>query len=271
MKIRLTVLRLAVTLAGGVALVKGQTAAAIPEGKGSATAAGKFVPAVSEEKEKGKAVKPEEAEKQLRTALKVEELGAGKYQIGKVKFDAGARTVSVPAKVNMRGGVIEYVLTTEAGKAHEAMLTTTASPRDVHLACLLLGMKAAAVTGEVHAAMTVPAAESVRIAVSWETNGPAKMVPLASLLQVAEGGPDGPKSAQADGAWHYTGSVFSGSGQFAAEAEGSFISLIRDPAALLNNPDKTRDDDGLHVPNTANLPVAGTPVTVIFQLPAVKP
>ena len=54
----------------------------------------------------------------------------------------------------------------------------------------------------------------------------------------------------------------------AAEAEGSFISLIRDPAALLNNPDATRDDDSLHVPNTSALPAAGTPVTVILQLPA---
>ncbi len=238
----------------------------IPDGKGDTTPAGKFIPSTAAAEVAP--VKPEDAEKKLRAALKVEELAPGKFRIGKVKFDAAARTVSLPAKVNLRGGVIEYVLTTEAGKAHEAMLTTGASPRDLHLACLLLGMKGAPVTGEVNAAMTVPAAESVRIAVMWETNGPVKTLPLASLLRVVKNGPDGKSTPVADGAWHYTGSCFFGNGSFAAEAEGSFISLIRDPAALLNNPDPTRDNDEMHVPNTTALPAAGTPVTVIFQLPA---
>lgn len=51
-----------------------------------------------------------EAEKKLRAALKVEELEPGKFRIGKVTFDRNARTVTFPAKVNMRGGLIEYVL-----------------------------------------------------------------------------------------------------------------------------------------------------------------
>lgn len=237
----------------------------IPDGKGSTTQAGKFIPAnpVAE----GAPVQPADAEMKLREAVKVEELAPGKFRIGKVRFDATTRTISLPAKINMRGGVIEYVLTTEAGKAHESMLTTTARPQDLHLACLLLGMRGSALTGAAGEAMKFQPAESVRISVSWETNGPTKVLSLAALLSLARGGPDGKISPVADGPWHYTGSRFFGSGTFAAEAEGSFISLIRDDSALVNNPDSTRDDDAIHVPNTTALPSAATPVTVIFQLP----
>ncbi len=238
----------------------------IPDRKGDTTQAGKFIPA--NRAAEGAPVQPAEAEMKLRAALKVEELAPGKFRVGQVIFDATARTVNLPAKVNMRGGVIEYVLTTEAGKAHESMLTTTASPKDLHLACLFLGMKGTPHTGAAGEAMKLAPGESVRISVSWETNGPAKVFSLAALLSLAKGGPGGKTSHVADGPWHYTGSRFFASGSFAAEAEGSFISLIRDDSALVNSPDPSRDDDDIHVPNTTALPAAGTPVTVSFQLPA---
>jgi len=92
----------------------------IPEGKGGTAPSGKFIPAGAGET----TPKNQEAlEQQLRSALKVEEEAPGKFRIGLITFDATARTVSLPAKVKMRGGVIEYALTTEAGKAHEALLT----------------------------------------------------------------------------------------------------------------------------------------------------
>ena len=69
----------------------------IPDGKGSTTGAGKFVPAAV--KEDRPAVSPAQVEKQLREALKVEETAPGKFRIGSVKFDAANRTVSLPAKV----------------------------------------------------------------------------------------------------------------------------------------------------------------------------
>jgi hypothetical protein len=243
----------------------------IPEEKGSTTQAGKFVPAAAvpaADTAQGAPLKPEEAEKKLQAALKVEELAPGKFRVGQVKFDAAARTVSLPAKVNLRGGVIEYVLTTEAGKAHESMLTTKASPRDLHMACLLLGMKGAPLTGGAGEAMKLQPAESVRISVSWETNGPPVTVPLAALLQLKKSGDCCDSARMADGPWQYTGSRFMGSGTFAAEVEGSFISLIRDDSALLNNPDESRDNDEVHQSNPDKLPPGGTPVTIVFQLPA---
>lgn len=238
----------------------------IPAGQGAATEAGKFVPARPPDTQP--AMTPEAAEKQLRAALKVEETAPGKFRIGRVKFEAATRTVSIPAEVHLRGGVIEYALTTEAGKAHEAMLTTKANPRDVFMACLLLGMKGAPLTGAAGEAMKIQPAEGVRVSVSWETNGPRKTLPLSSLLGLTKGAPDGKMSPMPENPWHFTGSRFYGSGPFAADVEGSVIALIRDDSALVNSPAPTRDDDDIHVPNTTALPAQGTPVTVILQLPA---
>ena len=49
--------------------------------------------------------------------------------------------------------------------------------------------------------------------------------------------------------------------------EGSIISLIRDPVALINNPLPDRDNDDIHVPNKPLLPPVGRPVEVIIQFP----
>ena len=74
------------------------------------------------------------------------------------------------------------------------------------------------------------------------------------------------------GAWTYHGSTIDAAG-FAATREGSIIALINDPAALVTNPRPGRDDDTLHVPNTAKLPVPGVPVKIILRPedPAAKP
>lgn len=237
----------------------------IPQGKGALTSGGKFVPPQGAETQKP--VTREEAEGKLQQALNIEDLGGGKFRLGQVSFDKAARKVSLPAKVNMRAGVVEYVLTTEAGKKHEALLTTVASPQDLHLVCLLLGMKGAPLSGDSGKAMAVPAADAVEVSVSWETNGPPVVRSLNSLISLTKGDPGQTGTPMAAGAWHYTGSRFTGPGTFAAQAEGNFISLIRDSSALLNNPGGSRDNDDLHTPNAALLPTEGTPVTLILQLP----
>ena len=242
--------------------------AKIPAGKGALTDGGKFVPPQGAETQKP--VTREQAEERLQEALKVDDLGGGKFRIGQVSFDKTARKVSLPAKVNMRAGVVEYVLTTEAGKKHEALLTSPANPADLHMACLLLGMKGAPVAGGKGEAFQVAPADAVQVSVTWETNGPPAVYPLTSLISLTQGNPGQAGMPMPQGAWHYTGSRFTGPGDFAAQVEGSFISLIRDGSALLNNPGGSRDNDDLHTPNAALLPAEGTPVTLILQLPSVN-
>jgi hypothetical protein len=69
--------------------------------------------------------------------------------------------------------------------------------------------------------------------------------------------------------WSYTGS-FVHEGRFVAQEEGSIISLIRDPVALINNPGVDRDDDDIHYPDPKAVPPRGTEVRVHWEFPAAE-
>mgnify|MGYP003550004817 CR=1 FL=1 len=73
----------------------------------------------------------------------VKKVGETTYRVGLIEFDAKTREISVPVVVNQReGGPIEYVLVSEVGKTHEAILTTKARPMDLQIALKLLKYKA---------------------------------------------------------------------------------------------------------------------------------
>jgi hypothetical protein len=221
--------------------------------KGSVDSSGKFVPASTPE---GTPAPATPAALQEQAAGLIEKTGETTFRIGQVKCDRATRTISIPAKLNAREGLVEYALVTTKGKVHEALLATEVSPLHVHMAALLLGT---APQGE-H-----PKPVPVTIEVEWETNGPAKKLALEELVALARESPEGNVGATLSrGPWHYQGSVLDAGG-FAAEREGSIISIISDPAALAGNPRAGSGDDTLHVPNTTVLPTDGTPITVTIR------
>ena len=237
-----------------------EQASVTPE-QGSVNGAGKFTPAAESGNARPSLTDP------VRQALGVEPLGEGKFKLGAVTFDQTARTITIPAQVNMREGAVEYALVTEEGKKHEAIFSTSARAEHVHLACLLLGLREAKIAGADGTAESVAAENAVELEVTWETNGPEKRVSLAECVALAKDSP-GQASGQtlAAGAWFYNGSRLDAAG-FAAAREGSIVSLIRDGAALMNNPREGRDNDQLHVAHTALLPNVGVPVRIVIKLP----
>jgi len=207
----------------------------------------------------------EQAEESLRKDLKIEKTGDGKLRIGAVELDKRNRCIHFPAMVNMTSGTIEYALVASTGKSHEAMFTTDASPRDIHLAMLLLGIQPAKFAQGPDKGLLVPATAAVDVTVGWETNGPPRSLPLASLTKVADVSADKPAGAMKDGLpWLYNGSRFNEAG-FGAVLEGSIISLIADEMALVNNSRIDRENDEIHIPNTELLPAKGAPVTITLS------
>ena len=207
----------------------------------------------------------EEAEASLRKDLKIEKTADGKLRLGVVELDKASRAIRFPATVNMTSGTVEYALVATTGKSHEAMFTTSAAPRDIHLAMLLLGVQPAKFAPGPDKGLSVPATAAVEVSVGWETNGPPKTMTLAELTNVADATADKPATGlKTDRPWLYNGSRFNAAG-FAATLEGSIISLIADDMALVNNSQSDRDNDDIHLPNTALLPPAGTPVTITFR------
>lgn len=206
----------------------------------------------------------------LMKSIRVEKVSGDRFRIGDVTLDKKQRTVTFPVTVNMNRGVVEYMLVTESGKSHESVFTTKVKPSEIHLACILLGVKPFSAARWPENNTLIPSAQGVTVEVSWPTNGPAKRFPLSDFISVIdpneahEGGP-----SIADGSWFYNGSHFR-DGVFTAENEGSIIAVIGDGAALLNGLRTGRENDEAHAANKKILPALGKIVHMTLTLPKLE-
>lgn len=216
---------------------------------------GKFVPAAPPGEISKTPTTPEEWK--ASASKLIEKTGDHSFRIGIVQCDRAARTLTIPALVNAREGLIEYALVTRQGKIHESLLSTDAEPLHVQMAALLLGMSPQ--PGK-------PQPCEVMIEVEWATNGPARKMALEELIGLAKGSPQNASgTTMTRGPWKFTGSQIDANG-FVATREGSVIALIEDPAALIVNPRPGSEDDSLHLPNANAMPGTGMPVSVRIVL-----
>lgn len=195
----------------------------------------------------------------------VQRLDNGKFQLGMVTFDSKRRTLSFPASVNMREGPIEYVLVTERGKTHEAVLITKIDPSEIHVVALLLGMKPEPAMKVDETVSRRERKGGVRIWIEWDRNGGQTKLELSQLVSVINPATGKTQEDGAEGNWLYNGSGLRG-GMFQATTSGSVISINDDATALVNYLGETRDNDDIHTPNTIALPKLGFPVRVVMQV-----
>lgn len=191
------------------------------------------------------------------------------FEIGGVKFDKAARTVTFPARVQMASGTVEYLLVGEEGKTHESLLATSVEPYSVHMAMLLLGAKGAPASNVSLTPEKIDDAylqdapeiqgEKIGLLVSWEKEGKQHQVEASECLLMKS------KPMQS-GPWTYNGSLLY-EGRFLAQEQRSFVSVITDPAALINNPRPGRENDEIWSINQKVIPAVDTPVQVTIQLP----
>lgn len=237
------------------------------KGKGEVDRSGKFTPNHQVSQKHGEKLSKEEAQAELQKALKLEPLGGDRFRLGKVVLDKKKRTVTIPVKVNMLKGVVEYVLVTENGKAHESIFTTNASPTHVHLACVLLGRGEVAGKEWPRDHRSISKDQAVTVEVTWPTNGPEKRYPLARCVLRKDMSKEAQEGRELEtGNWLYSGSHFRG-GVFAAQSEGSLISIIGDGAALINGLRKDYTNDLMHSVNAAILPAQGRTVKMVLTIP----
>lgn len=209
----------------------------------------------------------------------ITKLGEGRLRIGAVTVDPRLKAISFPAAINMTTGMVEYVIVTTGGKVHESLLRTAAEPFHIHTAMLLLGAqqttnvdaaaffdgKRAIPGAKIRIELAIPATDS-----KWESiqkylaNAPTK-TPLK-----AEDIPhwiyNGSKFSQAATAGLPNTNTTNSARTFLAQREGSIVSLIADPAALVNNPRPDRENDELWTLHTPAIPPVNTPVEVRFVL-----
>ena len=209
------------------------------------------------------------------TNASIKDLGEGRLQIGSVTVDSKQKSLTFPALVNMTTGLVEYLVVTTGGKVHESLLRTDAEPFHLHTAMLLLGLKQstnAETTAFFDAKKQIPgAAISIDVTIPFPDAG---KYPIQNFVAYAES--KRPVTIEDIPRWIYNGSRFAEALRksddsrseriFLAQKEGSIVSLIADPAALVNNPRPDRENDELWTLHTPKIPPVGTPVQVTFRL-----
>ena len=207
------------------------------------------------------------------------EVAPGVFEIGKLRLDQKAMTLTFPGTLNMNAGLLEYLLVTPRGSTHESLLVSDVAPNDVHFAMLLLGAKGGGETAGAAPAQidgnylkNAPKlkGDTVLISVKWNDGTGDKTVPVEDWLS----NPATKKPIE-HGPWTYNGSMLI-EGRFLAQTEGAFVALVTNPSALLNNPRKGNDSDQMWGVNEKAVPPVNTPVEIIFKLippanPAPKP
>jgi hypothetical protein len=65
----------------------------------------------------------------------------GSYEVGKVRLDQKSMSISFAGTLNMKRGLLEYLVVHSKGSVHESLLVTEVEATDIHVAILLLGAK----------------------------------------------------------------------------------------------------------------------------------
>ena len=208
----------------------------------------------------------------------IKHLGGSNHELNGIAFNDKTRAITLPAKVNMTGGLLEYALVHESGKAHESLLTTAVSPYDLNVVLLLLNYQPSAtffdVSDKKAGAMLVknpklePTAQ-LTISLEWkDADGKSTTAPLESLILNLD-----QKNTAREGPFTYTGSMLTDDGIFMAKETGSILALYADAASLINNPREGNDNDDAWIPDKTKIPAKETAVTLTLSpaVPATPP
>ncbi|KAF0177671.1 MAG: hypothetical protein FD161_2315 [Limisphaerales bacterium] len=213
------------------------------------------------------------------TPPSIREVSPGVFQVGGVKLEKAARRVSLPAKLNMTDGPLEYLLVTGQGKLHESVLKTDIAPHHLQVAMLLLGAKGMQAAPLTNAPAGGPITQSpagernpplpgepVLVEVTWTQDGKPQRRRIEELVFNKRA-----KEPMSKGPFTFTGSRV-WQGKFIAQTEGSVIALITDLDAVFNHSRPNRDADDTWVVRKQDVPPLDTVVEVsITLLPAAKP
>jgi hypothetical protein len=182
-----------------------------------------------------------------------------------IEIDKAKATITFPAQINMQTGLLEYLIVADTGKTHESLLSTKIPPYDIQVAMLLLGVKPAAKSdsqppGQITRdyLKTAPDLAGPAVDISFTIHG--QKLRAEDLIWNLD-----KNALMTHGAWTYNGSELY-DGRFLAQIDGSIVALVRDSAALANNPRPGNDNDQIWQVYSAITPKVGTPVDVTIQI-----
>jgi hypothetical protein len=242
-------------------------------------------PLTDEEKAAIKAQEEFEAQQRAEALKWAFEPGEGAIEL----FD-GIRLYKEEERLVVRGRIclksgptLELMGCTERGKTHESLLLFQCSPKQLHLALVMLGLEPTPQVGQFGEQKSLERGEKVVLEVTWaeadappeDTSGPAAVE--GRITRRAE---DLIYDQRTGSSMPRVGWVFTGSRNievpkppdwdtkhevYAAEYAGNVAAVYHDPDALLDTPLAEGGDDTIYVAYSARLPERGTKVLLSLR------
>lgn len=182
----------------------------------------------------------------------------GISRLGNVTLDKNSREITMPGRINMVSGIIEFFACNPMGRTHESLLILDIEPLHLQLALIELGLKYGSnlrYQGDPRA----PKGDSLEIFVEWKIAGTKERHRAEELILNDE-----QKRPMQKTNWVFTGARVA-NGVFTAQTTKNIIATMRDPDSIINHPlpGGTNTTDFYHA-NPAILPPRGTKVKVII-------
>jgi hypothetical protein len=177
------------------------------------------------------------------------------------------RFVDVDGVICLTEGPLELIATVPASKEHEAIVSSKARPKNIHLALLMLGLEPGSPGAWEYKQDKViahdPTGARVRITLLYEKDGKQVERPINELVRDAKT----KKTMQTD-EFVFAGSRIAKPAQgdpfYAADASGDVVTLVSFPEELMALPTaaSNSNENLIWEANTSELPEVGTAVTM---------
>ena len=198
----------------------------------------------------------------------IERLDEARLKLGALLINRKSQEVTLPAKVNLTRGILEYYAVSSNGKLHESILELDVEPSHLHLAMILAGYEPSEYGPQDPKTYRRPLKKRgslVKLYVRWTPPelGSAQWLP-ASVWLFDRSIDHAPEPLL----YVFQGSVMS-RGSYMADYDRSVIGLIPDETTVLapsidkGNP--YRGDANGYEAHTSALPVKGTPVELVIR------
>lgn len=191
-----------------------------------------------------------------------EKVGPDRYRVGVVMVDTTAKTLEFPARIGLRRGALEYLITPRDGKTHETLLITDASALEFQVAALLLDLEPGGGVRR-QGDSQAPRGPEVELTVAWrrrDQTGTERSVRVAAETLVWDMKRRAPMGS---GAWVLSGIE---ANRFGAGDPLGLVAIYRDPDAVVNNRLPGGADDTTYKVNERVLPPTGVPVQVRLRV-----
>lgn len=206
-----------------------------------------------------------------KTIPKRVDIDANRIKLGLVTVDAKEKSFSFTTVVNMKEGLIEYLVSMPHGKVHETLLTTMADPYHMSIACKLLnfpsfsGMFPERDENLEWKPYKEPKREDyakslVEITASWEKDGKKITVPAADLIQYKN-----TKQKLSSNEWALIDSVLYKK-TYQASVIGDVIAIFGDLNALITYTGFDNTGENVWFADTSLVPEIGTEITLTVKM-----